>query len=74
MNEIIAALNVIIHFQIMPLENEMKTPKSFGGTYGVLNIGMITIIILYIGMGLLGYLAYGSNVGGSISYSIGAEM
>lgn len=61
-------------FQIMPLENEMKTPKSFGGTVGVLNIGMVTIIILYVGMGFLGYLAYGDGVGGSISYSIGSEM
>lgn len=58
----------------MPLENEMKTPKSFGGTCGILNIGMVTIIALYIGMGLFGYLAYGSTVGGSISYAIGDEM
>ncbi|KAJ8952369.1 hypothetical protein NQ314_007558 [Rhamnusium bicolor] len=60
---------------IMPLENEMKTPRSFGGTYGVLNIGMTCIIVLYVGMGFLGYLAYGSDVGGSISYSLnGDEM
>lgn len=58
----------------MPLENEMKTPKAFGGTCGILNIGMITIIILYIGMGLFGFLAYGGTVGGSISYSIGTDM
>lgn len=58
----------------MPLENEMKTPKSFGGTFGVLNIGMVSIIALYIGMGLLGFLAYGSTVGGSISYTIGDEV
>lgn len=58
----------------MPLENEMKTPRSFGGTFGVLNIGMASIIVLYVGMGFLGYLAYGDSVGGSISYSIGSEM
>uniref|UniRef100_V5I8Q8 Proton-coupled amino acid transporter 4 n=1 Tax=Anoplophora glabripennis TaxID=217634 RepID=V5I8Q8_ANOGL len=55
---------------IMPLENEMKTPKSFGGTCGVLNIGMISIIIMYLLMGLFGYLAYGSKIQGSISYSL----
>lgn len=65
---------IVTFFQIMPLENEMKSPKSFGGACGVLNIGMITIITLYIGMGLFGYLAYGSNIGGSISYTIGDEM
>lgn len=58
----------------MPLENEMKTPRAFGGTCGVLNIGMMTIIALYIGMGLFGFLAYGSTVGGSISYTIGDEV
>lgn len=57
----------------MPLENEMKTPKSFGGTCGVLNIGMISIIIMYVLMGLFGYLAYGSDIQGSISYSLNKE-
>lgn len=55
----------------MPLENEMKTPRSFGGTFGVLNIGMVSIITLYIGMGLLGYLAYGSESLGSVTFNIG---
>nr|CAI5832893.1 unnamed protein product [Callosobruchus analis] len=59
---------------IMPLENEMKTPQSFGGTCGVLNLGMTVIVLLYVSMGLLGYLAYGKNVGGSISYTIGSEI
>ncbi|XP_023014367.1 proton-coupled amino acid transporter-like protein acs [Leptinotarsa decemlineata] len=56
---------------IMPLENEMKTPKSFLGPCGVLNSGMSIIVVLYTGMGFYGYLAYGSQVGGSISYTIG---
>lgn len=54
----------------MPLENEMKTPKSFGGKCGVLNFGMFVIISLYVGMGLLGYLAYGSAAEGSITLNI----
>nr|CAI5832892.1 unnamed protein product [Callosobruchus analis] len=59
---------------IMPLENEMKTPKAFGGTFGVLNTGMISIIMLYVGMGLFGYLAYGKDVGGSVTYTIGSDI
>ncbi|VEN44800.1 unnamed protein product, partial [Callosobruchus maculatus] len=59
---------------IMPLENEMKTPKAFGGTFGVLNAGMISIIMLYVGMGLFGYLAYGKDVGGSVTYTIGSDI
>lgn len=48
----------------------MKEPKSFGNACGVLNIGMFSIITLYIGMGLFGYLRYGSAVEGSITFSI----
>ncbi|CAH1119693.1 unnamed protein product [Phaedon cochleariae] len=59
---------------IMPLENEMKSPESFNGPCGVLNIGMFIIVSLYIGMGLFGYLAFGSEVPGSISYNIGNEI
>lgn len=58
---------------IMPLENEMKTPESFGGKCGVLNIGMITIIILYVFMGFLGYLTYGSAVADSITLNLPPE-
>ena len=54
----------------MPLENEMKTPKAFKGPCGVLNIGMISIVVLYVGMGLLGYLAYGSDVADTITLNL----
>lgn len=55
---------------IMPLENEMKTPKAFGGSFGVLNRSMILIIILYVGMGLFGYLKYGEQIAGSITLNL----
>ncbi|KAG8232777.1 hypothetical protein J437_LFUL013257 [Ladona fulva] len=44
---------------IMPLENNMKTPKSFGGPLGVLNRAMSCIVLLYVAMGFFGYLKYG---------------
>lgn len=50
---------------IMPLENEMKTPKDFRGPTGILNRAMSIIIALYIGLGLAGYLRYGSEVDGT---------
>lgn len=56
--------------QIMPLENEMKTPKSFGGNFGVLNKSMIAIIFLYVGMGFFGYLKYGDQIAGSITLNL----
>lgn len=59
-----------ILLQILPLENEMKTPKSFVGKFGVLNQAMISIIIMYIGMGLFGYLQYGDEAAGSITLNL----
>lgn len=57
-------------FQILPLENEMKTPKSFGGSFGVLNKAMVLIVFLYVGMGFFGYLNYGHIVEGSITLNL----
>lgn len=45
----------------------MKTPKSFGGYCGVLNIGMVFVIILYVGLGFIGYWKYGDDVKASIT-------
>ncbi|XP_068627000.1 proton-coupled amino acid transporter-like protein CG1139 [Battus philenor] len=58
---------------ILPLENEMKTPKDFVGKFGVLNRAMISIIILYVGMGLFGYLQYGNAAAGSITLNLPSE-
>ncbi|XP_023942840.1 proton-coupled amino acid transporter-like protein CG1139 [Bicyclus anynana] len=58
---------------ILPLENEMKTPKDFVGKFGVLNRAMISIIILYVGMGLFGYLQYGHDAAGSITLNLPSE-
>uniref|UniRef100_A0A1B0G5A8 Amino acid transporter transmembrane domain-containing protein n=2 Tax=Glossina TaxID=44049 RepID=A0A1B0G5A8_GLOMM len=55
---------------ILPLENEMKTPKHFGGSCGVLNVAMTLIVFLYVGMGLFGYLYYGHEIEGSITLNL----
>lgn len=51
----------------------MKTPKDFVGKFGVLNGAMISIIILYVGMGLFGYLQYGNDSLGSITLNLPSE-
>ena len=48
----------------------MKTPKKFGGSCGVLNIAMVFIVVLYVGMGLFGYLNFGEGVLGSITLNL----
>ncbi|XP_066595895.1 proton-coupled amino acid transporter-like protein CG1139 [Prorops nasuta] len=55
---------------IMPLENEMKTPKHFISPFGILNIGMGTIVFLYAGMGFFGYICYGSEIHDSITLNL----
>ncbi|CAB3374931.1 Hypothetical predicted protein [Cloeon dipterum] len=55
---------------IMPLENNMKTPVSFGGATGVLNRSMVIIIIIYMGLGFLGFLQYGDQSAGSITLNL----
>lgn len=55
---------------IMPLENEMKKPKTFIKTFGVLNIGMGAIVVLYTALGFFGYIRYGASVEGSITISL----
>jgi proton-coupled amino acid transporter len=52
----------------------MKTPKSFGGYFGVLNIGMAFVVVLYIGMGFIGYWRYGEIVKPSITLNFPAEQ
>ena len=51
----------------------MKTPKAFGGSIGVLNIAMVSIVILYVGMGLFGYLKFGDEILGSITLNLPAS-
>ncbi|XP_075229301.1 proton-coupled amino acid transporter-like protein acs isoform X2 [Lycorma delicatula] len=55
---------------ILALENNMKTPKSFGGYFGVLNRGMVVIVLLYIFVGFFGYVTFGSTAKGSITLNL----
>jgi len=48
----------------------MKTPASFGGATGVLNVGMTIITIMYVGMGFFGYVKYGEHSAGSVTLNL----
>lgn len=54
----------------MPLENEMKSPQHFVGVTGILNRSMCVVIALYVGLGLCGYLKYGSEIKSSITLNL----
>lgn len=55
---------------VIALENNMKTPKSFGSRFGVLNVGMTVITLLYAVFGFLGYLKYGAESDESITLNL----
>ncbi|TDG52519.1 hypothetical protein AWZ03_000752 [Drosophila navojoa] len=58
---------------VMPLENNMKTPKNFLGICGVLSQGMSGVTLIYMLLGFLGYLRYGSETGESITLNLPIE-
>ena len=55
---------------VLPLENQMKTPKDMKGWNGVLNTAMTIVACLYIAVGFYGYLQYGEKVLGSITLNL----
>ncbi|EDS28921.1 proton-coupled amino acid transporter 1 [Culex quinquefasciatus] len=55
---------------VLPLQNEMKNPHEFRKTFGVLNIGMVFIILLFTAFGFIGYLQWGEDVAGSMTLNL----
>lgn len=58
---------------VMPLENNMKTPKNFLGLGGVLNQGMAGVTMIYILLGFLGYMAFGEGTKDVITLNLPAD-
>lgn len=57
----------------MPLENEMKNPKSFMKPFGVLNVAMSIIVTMYATLGFFGYIRFGKDIEGSITLNLPAQ-
>lgn len=55
---------------VVSLENNMKTPKSFGARFGVLNVGMAVITLLYAAFGFLGFWCYGKDSEDSVTLNL----
>ncbi|CAK1554052.1 unnamed protein product [Leptosia nina] len=55
---------------VIAVENNMKTPKSFVQTCGVLDIAMLLIVLLYVALGVLGYLFCVSDCSDSITLDL----
>lgn len=48
----------------------MKEPEKFVKPFGVLNIGMIFVTILFTTFGFFGYLKWGEEVAGSLTLNL----
>lgn len=51
---------------ILPLKNDMRKPKNFASSLGVLNVSFFLLTLLFGTFGLVGYLNYGEEVKGNI--------
>ncbi|XP_065213445.1 proton-coupled amino acid transporter-like protein pathetic isoform X2 [Planococcus citri] len=58
---------------MMPLENNMKNPTHFTGICGVLNRGMTVVSLIYIIIGVIGYLKFGDRVAANITKNLPIE-
>ena len=55
---------------VLPIENQMRSPRDMLGWNGVLNTSMGLVVGLYVGMGFYGYLKFGENIKGSITLNL----
>ena len=56
---------------VLPLKGQMETPEKMGGPFGVLNIGVLTIIIIYAILGFFGCWRFaGTELSGSITLDL----
>lgn len=58
---------------VLPLQNEMKEPKNFSRSYGVLNVGVVILTTLVIIFGFFGYWKYGPDVESSLTLNLPAD-
>lgn len=59
---------------VMPLENSMKTPRSFLGVGGVLTQGMSGVTLIYMLLGFMGYLKFGDQTDESITLNLDVTL
>ncbi|KAF2893775.1 hypothetical protein ILUMI_12397 [Ignelater luminosus] len=55
---------------VIPLKNEMKNPPQFDSPFGVLNVGMTFVTVLFVIMGFMSYLKYGEEIEGSVTLNL----
>ncbi|XP_026317007.1 proton-coupled amino acid transporter-like protein CG1139 isoform X2 [Hyposmocoma kahamanoa] len=59
---------------VLALEYNMENPKQFVGICGLFNIGIAVILLLYLIVGLFGYIKYGSAIKASLTLNLPHEQ
>lgn len=60
--------------QVLALEYNMEDPKRFVGACGLLTVGMVIILSLFVLMGVPGYFKYGDETKASITLNLPQEQ
>ncbi|KAL3285193.1 hypothetical protein HHI36_019310 [Cryptolaemus montrouzieri] len=58
---------------VLPMYNEVKSTKQFSAWYGILNVGMIIVIIVNSLVGVTSYIKWGEDVLASVTLNLPAE-
>ncbi|RZC42616.1 proton-coupled amino acid transporter 1-like, partial [Asbolus verrucosus] len=58
---------------ILPLQSEMKHPEKFSSNFGVLNVGMTLVCLLFAAVGILSYWKFGEEVEASVILNLPFE-
>ncbi|XP_035436399.1 proton-coupled amino acid transporter-like protein CG1139 isoform X1 [Spodoptera frugiperda] len=55
---------------VLALERNMENPKDFTGLFGLFSIGMAIIVVMYMILGIFGYIKYGDEIKASITLNL----
>lgn len=55
---------------VLPLKNSMRVQHYFDMTFGVLNVGMVFVTIVFTAFGFVGYLKWGEQTAGSLTLNL----
>lgn len=58
---------------VLPLKNEMRQPRNFDRLFGVLNVGMVLVTLLFTSFGFVGYLKWGENTEDTLTLNLPHE-
>lgn len=59
---------------VLPLQNAMKKPETFATMFGVLNVGMVLVSVIYVLVGFFGYWKYGEVTEGSLTLNLPTDQ